>query len=178
MWWLKYGHILREAREKSYQVVSNVRPRNLLVMCYGNIYRSPIAAAMLTSLLADSVDVKSAGFHERDGRSSPRDFVALARSYGVQIGQHRSKLVTEEQIAAADIIVIMDRWNWTALSQMSETADDKTVWLGAFDGNATVEIVDPYGKEPSTVVEIVNKIRAAVDDLADRLATSVGSSAE
>jgi protein-tyrosine-phosphatase len=142
-----------------------------LVLCYGNIYRSPFAAAAVARALAGraSVEVRSAGFHPRAGRETPDDFNAITEGYSVNLRSHRSSLIGQEAVDWADVIVVMDRHNWDALGRFGASAQRKAVWLGAFLDDGSVEIVDPYGREPKEMKRIADRLHRASLALAARL---------
>jgi protein-tyrosine phosphatase len=82
------------------------RPRSILVVCHGNVCRSPYLAAVLTKLLPD-VDVSSAGF-VTPGRPVPEHSAAISASKGLDLSKHRSRLLTRDLVWRADLIVVMD----------------------------------------------------------------------
>src|SRR5688572_26698811 len=103
-------------------------PRRILMLCYGNIYRSAFAATSLSARLqasGDACEVRCAGFHPVEGRLSPEAFVALAREYGVELEAHRSRVVSADDVRWADTIVIMDRFNWGRLAAYGKEAQEK-----------------------------------------------------
>lgn len=82
--------------------------RSLLVVCHGNICRSPFAAEVLRTLLSGrGVQVEDAGFLG-PGRRSPPEALAVAAGRGVDLSTHRSQPLTEAATRAADLIVVMD----------------------------------------------------------------------
>src|SRR2546423_14075993 len=99
-------HPLR--RRKALEVLrGRRRPTTLLVVCHGNICRSPVAAALLARELAPlGIDVQSAGFIGFN-RPAPAEAVAPAEGPAVALSDHRSPLGTAERIRAADLIVAM-----------------------------------------------------------------------
>jgi protein-tyrosine-phosphatase len=83
-------------------------PAAVLVVCHGNICRSPFAAARLASWLAPAgVRVGSAGFI-RPNRACPPEAVTAAARRGVDLAAHRSHLLTADTARRADLIVVMD----------------------------------------------------------------------
>ena len=81
---------------------------SLLVVCRGNVCRSPFAAALLRPVLSrNRMRVDSVGLMA-PGRPSPPEAVAAAAGHGVDLSVHRSQLVTAESVRAADLIVVMD----------------------------------------------------------------------
>jgi protein-tyrosine phosphatase len=116
--------------------------RRILVICYGNIYRSAFVGAWLRERLAGRAEVRSAGFHRKTGRPSPDRHIEMSRGFGVDLAAHRSALVTPEDLAWADTVILMDRHNWAALDELG-VDHAKLVWLGALNDSG-VEIADPY----------------------------------
>lgn len=159
---------LRRARRLSLARVSARRPQRLLVMCYGNIYRSPFVSARLGSRLAGrpGFEIRSAGFHQVPDRPSPREFVRLARDYRIDLEPHRSRLVAPADLEWAEAIVIMDRYNWERLRPFGAEIQGKILWLGAFSGAGPVEIQDPYAMPLPRVKAIVEQMQVAADGLA------------
>lgn len=142
--------------------------RKLLVLCHGNIFRSPFVATYLRSLLP-GVSIRTAGFHPYPGRPSPEFYIEQCRILGVDLSEHCSKVVDREMTAWADAIVIMDARNWTLLTRLDPAAADKVIWLGVMDGEGA-EIMDPYGRSPEEQEQIVMRLKAATEALAARLA--------
>jgi protein-tyrosine phosphatase len=133
---------LATARRDSESRLGKRPLKRILVICYGNIYRSAFVGVWLRDRLGDRAEIRSAGFHKVIGRSSPERHVEMSRALGVDLTQHRSALVTVEDLQWADTILLMDRHNWDALVSLG--ADhDKLIWLGAL-GPAELEIPDPY----------------------------------
>jgi protein-tyrosine-phosphatase len=140
--------------------------RRVLVLCYGNIYRSPFVAQALRQAMPGGLDVRSAGFHAKTGRPSPEAHVRMSQTVGVDLSAHRSSLVSAEDLTWADLIIFMDRHNWARLRDLRAPAD-KLLWLGGLMPG-DVEIPDPYGLAPDAA-------RAVVDRLAACTAALVGS---
>jgi len=176
IWCLCNPGILNKARKRSRQVVQRARIGHVLVLCYGNIYRSPFASALLRSILPGTASVSSAGFHPNLGRSTPSPFVRLGGQYGVDLANHKSEIVSPDQIAGADIIVIMDRWNWSSLKSTAPGCLGKVVWLGAFGTEADVEIEDPYGKDVSKTRRIARRLSDSTRGLCNQLIIDVDKS--
>lgn len=157
------------AKRQSAQRVRQLGCERVLVLCYGNIYRSPFVAAYISQAVAATGGsvVRSAGFHPRVERPTPDDFVALARDRaGLDLGRHRSKLVSEEDFEWADIVLIMDRHNWHAIANSSAGAGalSRVVWLGALAHSGSVEIIDPYGASSDDKSDIIDQLIQCADE--------------
>lgn len=143
----------------------------ILVVCYGNIYRSAFLGAYLKQQAKPSVEIRSTGFHQKINRPSPERHIAMSREHGVDLSAHRSSLISQDDIAWADLIVIMDRHNWQALSRMamSDTAvDRKLVWAGVL-GQGTAEIRDPYQMTDANAAKTLKRLEDAGRALLQRL---------
>lgn len=82
------------------------RPRRILVVCNGNVCRSPYLTAVLRSSLLD-VEVTSAGF-VGGGRSVPPSARSLAHDRGLDLSMHRSQLISQSEVFRADLVLVMD----------------------------------------------------------------------
>lgn len=165
-WRLKAAWAAMRARRASFEVLKRRTCGRVLVVCYGNIYRSPFAAQKLKSLVPE-LDVRSAGFHPVANRSSPKRHVAAARDYGLDLSAHASRTVADADRDWADIVVLMDRANWARLRRM-EFDLDKLVWLGALQPGP-VEIADPYALDDESASAILRRMSSCVEKLASIL---------
>src|SRR5258708_15102197 len=100
-------HPLR--RRKSVDALrARARPKTVLVVCNGNICRSPVAAALLARELAvHGITVQSAGFLGFNRPVHPAALAAAA-GHGLDLADHRSRLVTADLVRSADLIVAID----------------------------------------------------------------------
>ena len=146
------------------------RPKKILFVCYGNICRSPLAAALAEHNFPQ-IEIESAGFHETTGRSSPEKILRIATSFGLDLSSHRSALVSREQLLNADLIVAMDIENISRIKQACPEAVARTTVLGLFASNPTVAIADPYLADERTTAEVCRQIRAGVERLVQRFAS-------
>lgn len=161
---------LLQARRQSVARIGATPPQRLLVLCYGNIYRSPFVAAVLQARLKNQprFEIRSAGFHHVQARPSPSDYVRLVEAHRIDLSAHRSRLITPADLEWAEAIVIMDRYNWERVRASGTQAQGKIIWLGAF-GSGPVEIEDPYALPPERVKAIVEQMLSATEGLVQRL---------
>ncbi|MGE0192616.1 MAG: ATP-grasp domain-containing protein [Planctomycetota bacterium] len=146
-----------------------LRPVNrVLVLCYGNICRSPHAARRLQELRPE-LTVEGAGFHEREGRSSPREIIEAAAKRGLDLADHRSKVVRYEDLEAADLVLVMDRDQARRIRQASREVWARTHFLGLFRPGGRPEIADPYGGGRDAAERALAEIDEAVTALAAML---------
>lgn len=143
-------------------------------VCHGNIFRSPMAEALLVRELArvgvEAHGVSSAGLSARSGRSAHENAIVVAASLGVSLLGHRARLLTQKIVNESDLIVVMDRMNVAILADRFPAARSRSLLLGTLDPQAPrlgVVIVDPYGKTSEDVLSCYRRIERSVVALAD-----------
>ena len=151
--------VLKRARSRSKKLIRKVKPKRILIVCYGNICRSPIAEFYMKTLMKNKgIDVKSAGFHNVEKRNTPDNIIEVALNYDIDLSEHSSVSINRKMLNWADITVIMDRENLRDLLELDNELAGKVVWLGAFDDHENIEIKDPYGRKMKEVGRIVERI--------------------
>lgn len=112
---------------------------DVLVVCSGNICRSPMAAGLLAELL-DRTEVActvgSAGFLTEDRPASDHG-VALMQERGIDLAGHRSRRLTSELVADADLVLCMERAHVREVAVLHPDAFDRTFTLPELARRAT-----------------------------------------
>ncbi|WP_458205923.1 arsenate reductase/protein-tyrosine-phosphatase family protein [Haladaptatus sp. NG-SE-30] len=138
-------------------------------LCLGNICRSPLAERYFSARLADDeydcATVRSAGFIEKEGRSSPDTAVSVANEFGVDLTDHRSQCVDEDLLRESDLVLLMDAWNYWHLKGGYEHELDKAYFLKSFDADDGFEIEDPYDADEARFRRVYGEVTDAVDSL-------------
>jgi len=145
---------------------------NVLVLCHGNICRSPYAGAVLDRLLAPrGVRVRSAGF-VGPARPAPAAALEVAHRRGVDLREHRSCLVTPELIRAAQLVVVMDRAQARAVRRMPEVGG-AVILIGDLDPLpiARRSIHDPWDQSADAFVDVFARLDRCAGELAAALRT-------
>lgn len=120
-------------------------PRSILVVCHGNICRSPFGAALLARALGpEGVLVASAGFVS-PGRGVPAEGSIAAARHGIDLSEHRSQLLTPVLVAEAEIIIVMDARQQRMVCERFGRSPADVILLGDLDPGpiATRAIHDP-----------------------------------
>ena len=123
--------------------------REVLVICFGNICRSPYAAAVLSrQLLAEGInlEVTQGGFFGPD-RRSPDTARGAAFDRGVDLAAHRSRLLTTDGVTSATLVVVMEVGQAERVTGQFGVARSRTLVLGDLDPGTIFsrDIPDPYG---------------------------------
>ena len=128
---------------------------SILVLCYGNICRSPAAAYALRALLPDHITVDSAGIGALVGRPADDTVKGLMAKRGIDVSAHRAKQVDRTLLSQFDLVLVMEQAHIESITQIAPEARGKTKLLGAWIGNK--EIPDPY-KKSKQVYEIADSL--------------------
>ena len=109
------------------------RVLRILLICTGNICRSPMALGFLADrsgrLLDGALIVRSAGTWARPGSPPTPEAEASVAERGIDISDHRSTPVSSDLIGWADLIITMTAEHRDEVLDMTPDADDRTFTL-------------------------------------------------
>jgi len=143
------------------------RPRTILVVCHGNICRSPFAAGLLSRALGPSgILVASAGF-VGPGRPAPAEGSIAAARRGIDLSAHRSQLLTPGLAAEAQLIVVMDARQHRMVCERFGRFPSDVMLLGDLDPEAidTRAIHDPIDQPLAAFEQSYARIERCVTAL-------------
>lgn len=149
---------------------------SVLVICKGNVCRSPFAAESMRIFAAKNschnLKFRSAGTDDQiDGKSAHFVAALIAKEYSVDLSNHVAHQVTTEDIDWSDVVVVMDDQNASRLKQLfPERIGKKTVrWLGQeLPGGR--EIPDPHERPIEAFRKCLATIAAASESFVLSLA--------
>jgi protein-tyrosine phosphatase len=127
--------------------------KNILVVCVGNICRSPTAEFLFRQqLMHGNIRVESAGIGALVG--SPMDGKALRilKDHGIDAEKHRARQIDSEMLYEADLILAMERKHMAAAARLAPESSGKLFLLDKW--NDASDVPDPY-RQPQQVFEHV-----------------------
>lgn len=89
----------------------------IMVVCHANVFRSPMAEAVLKFYAGSALEIRSAGF-KKSGVLAAKKMRDAAAERGYDLSRHRSQLATRESLLWADLILYMDGGNYKRLLGM------------------------------------------------------------
>ncbi|MEN9928791.1 MAG: hypothetical protein RLZZ231_712 [Bacteroidota bacterium] len=146
----------------------------IVMVCLGNICRSPLAEGILASKLPkNQFVVDSAGTGNWHVGSSPdKRSIAVAKKKGVDISQQRAAHFTSAFFEQYDYIFVMDRSNYKNVIQMTTHSNhrEKVFYiLDALYPDQNAEVPDPYYDEISAFEEVFQMLDQSCSILAQKL---------
>ena len=126
---------------------------SVLFVCVHNAGRSQMAAAFLSHLSADAVEVRSAG-SEPAAQVNPAAVQAMAE-VGINIATEKPKILTDQAVRESDVVITMGCGDTCPFYPGKRYED----WV----------LDDPAGKDVAAVRPIRDKIRRRVEALLDEL---------
>lgn len=146
----------------------------ILMVCLGNICRSPLAQGILESKVDGSiVEVDSAGtaaYHV--GESPDPRSVATARQHGIDISAQRGRQFTVSDFDAYDHIYVMDRSNYQNVLRLARNDNDrnkvKLILNELFPGEDR-EVPDPYYGGDQGFEHVYELLDSASDRIIERI---------
>jgi protein-tyrosine phosphatase len=149
-------------------------PVKILMVCLGNICRSPLAEGILASKLPkNKFIVDSAGTgswhidHSPDSRS-----IAVAKKNKISIADQKGRQFNKSDFDTYDYIYVMDNSNYNNVVELAENQEQKQkvkLILDELFPNEKVDVPDPYFGLPNGFEIIYNMLDEVCEIIAKKL---------
>lgn len=139
---------------------------HILVLCTGNICRSPVAQALMQQRFPDK-RVESAGLGALVGAGVDANAGSLAADAGLDLSGHVARQVDTAMLSKADLILVMSEGQRHAVAERHPPASGKTLlmtrWIGGED------VPDPYRKSRDAFEHVHRLLVDAADGWVDKM---------
>lgn len=143
----------------------------ILFVCTGNTCRSPMAAGILRKLLKDrgikNVEVDSCGF-TAEGMPATSYAVEVASKRGINIENHRSKVINKGLVDSSSLILTMSRRHRDEIIKNYPGAAEKTFTLAEF-ASESGDIEDPIGMGKDAYERTFERLYKIIEGIVDKI---------
>ena len=120
--------------------------KSILVVCVGNICRSPTGEALLIKKLEGrGIQVSSAGLGALVGKPVDATAAQVMAAAGYELPEHQARQLTAEMLREADLVLAMEPKHLQSIHSMAPEARGKTFLFGKWSDNR--EVPDPYRQQ-------------------------------
>ncbi|MDT4862641.1 Low molecular weight protein-tyrosine-phosphatase Etp [compost metagenome] len=142
--------------------------KRILIVCVGNICRSPTAEHLLRQALhGTDVQVSSAGLGALVDKPIESKALATLQQHGEQPHEHRARQLTSSLLRESDLVLVMEKRHLQGVTQIAPEARGKTFLLGKWQDDR--EIPDPYRQSSAAFEHAYALIKEGVDAWSNRI---------
>lgn len=149
-------------------------PVKVLMVCLGNICRSPLAEGIMASKLPqDKFFVDSAGTGSwHVGHCPDKRSIETARKNGINIGNQKGRQFKTSDFDEFDYIYVMDNSNFRDVTQLAKTPEHKakvSLILNELFPDENVDVPDPYYGTTNGFDNVYQMLDEVTDLIAEKL---------
>lgn len=149
----------------------------VVMVCLGNICRSPLAEGILQSKVSQNIFIDSAGTANYHVGSLPdKRSIAVAKKHGIDISNQRCKHFSVNHFKEFDFIYVMDKSNYENVIKLASSENDKQkvkLILNESHPNQDLEVPDPYYGGNDGFENVFQMLDKACDEIANKLKTDL-----
>ncbi len=147
---------------------------NILMICLGNICRSPLAEGLMRSKLNfTKFTVDSAGTSGgHKGEAPDKRSIAVAKKNGLDISNQKSRKLLKEDFQKFDFLFVMDESNYRDVISMASNEEEKKKVIKILDEvfpGENLDVPDPYYGGSQGFENVYRMLDRATDAIAKRI---------
>ena len=146
----------------------------VLMVCLGNICRSPLAEGILKSKLnTDNFEVDSAGTSATHAGELPDSrSIKVAQQNQIDISNQRSRPFNKSDFDEFDLIYVMDQQNYSNVVSLAKTEEHRkkvSLILNTIHPKTDAEVPDPYYGGQNGFKNVFSMLNEACKEIANQL---------
>lgn len=152
--------------------------RTILVVCKGNICRSPLAEAYLKHQMEKHrlpITIYSAGLETSLGKPAHPLAQVVGTQGGLSLSKHATQPLHKDQVERADMILVMEWRQRNRVVKLYPQAKEKVFLLRQFYDQSVLEVADPYSGTLDDFQVCFSMIKQACDVLIRRMLSTSSS---
>ncbi|MEY0674254.1 protein tyrosine phosphatase [Providencia rettgeri] len=132
---------------------------NILVVCMGNICRSPTGERLLQAHFPNK-KVHSAGIIAKEKMAAYESAIRIAQNHNLSLDNHQSRRLTKELCQEADLILVMENDHIDKVHQQFPETRGKVMLFGQWLNK--IEIPDPHKRSDEMFEHVYQLMEKAV----------------
>lgn len=145
----------------------------VLMVCLGNICRSPLAEGILKSKVSKNIKVDSAGTAAwHSGNLPDKRSIAVAKIHGIDLTDQRARQFLVEDFDRFDYIYVMEKSNYVNVCKLApniEAIDKVELILNESHPGKDLEVPDPYYGGDDGFENVFQMLDEACNRIKDKL---------
>lgn len=141
----------------------------ILVVCVGNICRSPMGEYLLRQEAEKSgqrPSISSAGLAALVGKGADNTASEVMQEHGIDMSAHRARQLSEELVSSHELILVMEEWQQQEIERLYPFSRGRVYLFGKW---GVGDIADPYRQPKEFFVEAYNKLQLSTQDWKNKL---------
>jgi protein-tyrosine phosphatase len=135
--------------------------KNILVVCLGNVCRSPVAEFLFRRELGErDIRVSSAGLGALVGQPMDENAMALLKERGIDASEHRARQLEPSMLREADLILAMEQRHLNSVARLAPEASGKVFLFDKW--HAGGDVPDPYRRSQRVFEQVHASIERGV----------------